>query len=289
VPEASAPGQSNVARRLHDEVRRTHGVMSQIQATMTADRRVVVVPLPAVAALMGSQSSVDAVEAGGSLKGASALRGATCIAECAARFGLSADFARRMEWWVPKGADDVARFFALGVVNQGKCIPNDLQRPLRSLLIDAIEACDAAEGHLLDAASLLPIASYEPDAFNERSLGALRDRSIAFSDALRAWLLPTMSGRGGTLRFLAVPSPRLGVAAVGGSRVYIASVVPNILMMLLVVRSPETGDTLVRVNCAHFAEHFATVVYGTSRTHKFDPLPPPILDDEMQHPPAIYS
>ena len=59
---------------------------------------------------------------------------------------------------------------------------------------------------------------------------------------------------------------------------FVACVVPSTLLVVLVMKDLSVGEALVRLNCAHFAQHFTHVLMTTTRSARLEPLPLPELD-----------
>lgn len=206
----------------------------------------------------------------------------------ALRCNIANDVANRLEWWYPGNNDDVARFVIGEILStDSHTIPKDLQRPLKSLLADLVEAVDAREGHLFESSTLFPITSAGNDnaasvnnkaadsnnASQHISSSKLKHRALNLSNALRKIALPILSSTQSHIRFA---SFKTGV----DTMVYLATVVPNTLFVALVVKDGGcgVGEALIRLNCAHFAQHFTHVVTTTSKIdHRIEPLPLPIL------------
>jgi hypothetical protein len=213
------------------------------------------------------------------------------------RCNIMPDVAGRLEWWHPGNNDDVARFVIGEVLAaETQTVPKDLQRPLKSLLADLVEAVDAREGHLFESSTLFPLSSAgndNPNSVNNNnnnnanatgngghsnhiSSSKLKHRALNLSQILRRVALPILSSTQSHIRFA---NFRVGVDTV----VYLATVVPNTLFVALVLRDGGSGvgEALVRLNCAHFAQHFTHVVTSTSKIdHRIEPLPPPMLGNQ---------
>lgn len=196
------------------------------------------------------------------------------VNDFARRCNLSSEVASRLEWWYPGSSDDVARFVISEVLAaDAHTIPKDLQRPLKSLLTDLVESVDAREGHLFESSTLFPISSSAHDTKGSAHISSakLKQKALLLSNVLRKVALPMLSSTQSHIRYA---NFKVGV----DTSVYMASVVPNTLFVVLVLKDVSVGEALVRLNCAHFAQHFTHVVTSTSKVdHRIEPLPLPVL------------
>lgn len=200
------------------------------------------------------------------------------VNQFARRCNISQEVSNRLEWWQPASGDDVARFLISEVLSaESQTVPKDLQRPLKSLLTDLVESVDAREGHLFESSTLFPISSAGNDSKTDGhvSNNKLKQKAANLSAVLRKLSLPILSSTQSHVRYA---SFRVGV----DTNVYMASVVPNTLFVVLVLKETSVAEGLIRLNCAHFAQHFTHVVTSFSKIdHRVEPLPLPIVGDEL--------